>query len=61
MHTNIKISNRKELWLKVLVDSGYIYTVIDKQLVKKGKIKTEPIDRSFEVFNINRTKNGEVT
>jgi len=61
MHTNIKISNRKELWLKVLVDSGYIYTVIDKQLVKEGKIKTEPIDRSFEVFNINRTKNGEVT
>ena len=33
---------------------------IDKQLVKEEKIKTEPIDRSFEVFNTDRTKNGEV-
>ena len=61
MHTNIKTSNRKELWLKILVDSGYIYTGINKQLVKKERIKTEPIDRSFEVFNVDRTKNGEVT
>jgi len=30
-------------------------------LVKKEKIKTEPIDRSFEVFNADGTKNREVT
>jgi len=29
--------------------------------VKEERIKTEPIDRSFKVFNIDRTKNGEVT
>jgi len=29
--------------------------------VKKEWIKTEPINKSFEVFNIDRTKNGEVT
>ena len=61
MYTNIKTSNKKELWLKILVDSGYIYTGINKQLVKNERIKTEPIDKSFEVFNVDRTKNGEVT
>ena len=61
MYTNIKTSNKKKLWLKILVDSGYIYTGINKQLVKNERIKTEPIDKSFEVFNVDRTKNGEVT
>jgi len=61
VYTNIKTSNKKELWLKILVDSGYIYTGINKQLVKNERIKTEPIDKSFEVFNVDRTKNGEVT
>ena len=61
MHTNIKTKNGKELWLQTLVDSGYIHTEINKQLVKEEKIKTEPIERSFEVFNTDGTKNGEVT
>ena len=34
---------------------------IDKQLVKEEKIKMESMDRLFEVFNADRTKNGEVT
>ena len=29
--------------------------------MKKQRIKTEPIDKSFKVFNVDRTKNGEVT
>ena len=43
------------------MDSGYTHTGIDKQLVKEERIKTEPIDRSFEVFNVDWTRNGEVT
>ena len=43
------------------MDSGYTYTGINKQLVKEERIKTKPIDRSFEVFNIDGTKNREVT
>jgi len=43
------------------VDSRCTYTGINKQLVKEEKIKTEPMDRSFKVFNINGMKNGEVT
>jgi len=29
--------------------------------VKEEKIKTEPMNRSFKVFNADGTKNGEVT
>ena len=61
MYTNIKISNGKELQLKALVDSGYTHTKINKQLVKKERIKTEPIDKSFKIFNVDRSKNGKVT
>ena len=34
---------------------------INKQLVKEEQIKIEPMDMSFEVFNTDGTKNGEVT
>ena len=34
---------------------------IGKQLVKEERIKTKPAEISFEVFNNDRTKNGEVT
>jgi len=61
MQTNIKTKNRKELQLQALVDSGYTHTGINEQLVKEEKIKMEPMDRSFKVFNADGTKNGEVT
>jgi len=61
VQTNIKTKNGKKLWLQALVDSEYTLTGIDKKLVKEEKIKTEQIDRSFKVFNTDRTKNGEVT
>ena len=61
MCTNIKTANRKKLQLQAPVNSEYTHIEINKQLVKKEKIKTEPIDRSFKVFNTDRTKIGEVT
>ena len=61
MYTNVKISNRRKLWLKALVDSGCTHTGIDKQLVKEEQIKMELMNRLFKVFNINETKNREVT
>jgi len=61
VHTNIKTKNEKELQLQALVDSGYTHTRINKQLVKEKKIKTEPMERLFKVFNTDGTKNGEVT
>ena len=55
------MKNGKELQLQALVDSRCTHTRINKQLVKEEKIKTEPMDRSFKVFNANGMKNGEVT
>jgi len=61
MHTNIKTRNSKNLKIKVLVDFRCTHTRIDKQLVKEKRIQTKPINFPFEVFNADRTKNGEVT
>ena len=49
------------MWLQALVDSGCTQTGIDKQLVKEEQIKTEPVDKIFEVFNVDRTRNRVVT
>ena len=61
MQADIKTKNGKKLKVKALVDSGCTHTGIDKQLVKEKRIQTKAIDFSFEVFNVNGTKNGEVT
>ena len=53
--------NGKNLKVKVLVDSGCTHIEIDKQLVKEKRIQTKPINFSFEVFNTNGTKSGEIT
>ena len=55
------MKNDKKLKVKVLVDFRCTHTGIDEQLVKNKKIQTKPINFSFEVFNADRTKNGEVT
>jgi len=47
--------------VKALVDSRCTYTGIDEQLVKDKRIQTKLINFSFEVFNADGTKNGEVT
>ena len=43
------------------MDSGCTYMGIDKQLVKNKRIQMRPIKFSFEVFNVDGTKNGEIT
>ena len=53
--------SRHEIGRKALVDSECTYMGIDKQLVKEKQIKIEPMNRSFRVFNTDRTKNEEVT
>ena len=61
MEANIETRNGKKLKVKILVDSGCTHTGINEQLVKNKKILTKPINFSFEVFNVDRTKNEEVT
>jgi len=61
VQADIKTGNGRNLKVKALVDSGCTHTEIDEQLVKEKKIQTKAIDFSFEVFNADGTKNGEVT
>ena len=61
MQANVKMKNSKKLKVKALVDSGCTHTGINEQLVKDKRIQTKPINFSFEVFNTNGIKNGEVT
>jgi len=61
VQADVKTKNGKKLKVKVLVDSGYTHTGIDKQLVKKKRIEMKPLNFSFKVFNADGTKNREVT
>ena len=55
------MKNGKNLKVKALVNSECTYIGINEQLVKNKRIQIKPINFSFEVFNMDRTKNGEVT
>ena len=61
MQAQVKTKNGKKLKVKALVDSGCTHTGIDEQLIKDKRIQTKKINFSFEVFNADGTKNGEVT
>jgi len=61
MQANIKTKNRKNLKVKTLVNSGCTHIEINKQLVKDNRIQTKLINFSFEVFNADGMKNGEIT
>ena len=61
VQAEVKMKNSKNLKMKALVDSRYTHTGIDEQLVKDKRIQMKSINFSFEVFNADGTKNGEVT
>jgi len=61
VQAKVKMKNGKNLKVKALVNSRCTYIGIDKQLVKDKRIQTKPLNFSFEVFNADGMKNGEVT
>jgi len=61
VQVNVNTKNSKKLKVKALVDSRYIYTEIDEQLVKEKRIQIKLMNFSFEVFNADGRKNREVT
>jgi len=61
VQADVKTKNRKKLKVKALVDFRCTHTEIDEQLVKDKRIQIKLINFSFEVFNADGTKNGEVT
>ena len=61
MQAKVKTKNSKNLKVKALVDSRYTHIGLDEQLVKNKRIQTKPLNFSFEVFNVDGTKNEEMT
>ena len=61
VQADVKTKNSKKSKVKILMDSRYTHTGIDKQLVKEKRIQTKPLNFLFKVFNVDRTKNREVT
>jgi len=61
VQAQVKTKNGKSLKVKALVDPRCTHTGIDEQLVKNKNIQMKKINFSFEVFNADGTKNGEVT
>ena len=61
VQAKVKTKNSKNLKVKALVDSKYTHIGLDKQLVKDKRIQTKLLNFSFEVFNTDRMKNGEMT
>ena len=61
IQADVKTKNGRKLKVEALVDFGCIHIEIDKQLVKEKRIQIKPINFSFEVFNTDGMKNGEVT
>jgi len=60
VQADVKTKNSKKLKVKALMDSGCTHIGIDEQLVKDKRIQTKLINFSFEVFNADGMKNGEV-
>ena len=61
MQANVKIKNGKNLKVKTLVDSECTHMKINKQLVKDKRLQMRLINFSFEAFDIDKTKNREMT
>jgi len=57
----MKTKNGKNLKVKALVDFRCTHMGIKKQLVKEKRIQMKPINFLFKVFDVDRTKNKEVT
>ena len=55
------MKNGKNLKIKALVDSECTHIGINEQLVKEKRIQMKPINLLFKVFNVDRTKNREMT
>jgi len=60
-YVNSQNKYSKKFKVKTPVDFGCTHMRIDEQLVKDKRIQTRSINFLFEVFNVDGTKNGEVT
>jgi len=61
VYPTIKTKDRRKLKVKVLIDSGCTNTTIARKTVEEKGIPTKSLPKPFNVYNSNRSRNGEKT
>jgi len=61
VHPTIKTKDGRKLKVKVLIDSGCTNTTIARKTVKEKRIPTRSLPKPFNVYNLDRSRNGEKT
>jgi len=61
VHPTIKTENGRKLKVKALIDLGCTNTTIARKTVEEKEISTKSLPRPFDVYNSDRSRNGEKT
>ena len=61
VHPIIKTKDRRKLKVKALINSGYTNTTIARKTVEEKEISTKSLPRPFDIYNSDRSRNGEKT
>jgi len=57
----IRTKNGRKLKVKTLIDSGCTNTTITRKTVEEKEIPTKSLPKPFNVYNSDRSRNGEKT
>ena len=61
MHLTIKTKDGRKLKVKALIDSECTNTTIARKTVEEKRISTKSLPRPFNIYNSDRSRNGEKT
>ena len=61
MYSIIKTKDGRKLKVKALIDSGCTNTTIARKTVEEKGIPTKSLPKPFDVYNSDRSRNGEKT
>jgi len=61
VYSIIKTKDGRKLKVKALIDSGYTNTTIARKTVEEKGIPTKSLPKPFDVYNSDRSRNGEKT
>jgi len=61
VHPTIKTKDRRKLKVKALIDSGCTNTTIARKTVEEKGIPIKSLPKPFNVYNSDRSRNGEKT
>jgi len=61
VYSTIKTKDGRKLKVKALIDSGCTNTTITRKTVEEKGIPTKSLPKPFDVYNSDRSRNGEKT